>query len=223
MLDGEDHMKSIVPSPVTYTATDSSLTPEPRRGPWLRTVTGRAFYVQDPRPHDICIEDIAWPLSMICRFGGQIRFLYTVAQHSVLVADCLARLGRSRHDCLAGLLHDGSEAYAGDVVWPLKQVIGPLGYSAIEHGIESCIEIVYDLHVDAELKALIKHADLRALATEKRDLIGVGGTGVETAAAKPTLQGWNVDKIVPFTDVIVPLGQVEAYRLFMERFEQLRP
>ena len=108
-------------------------------------------------------------------------------------------------------------------MWLLKQVLGPLGYSAIEHGIESCIEVVYDLHVDAELKALVKHADLRALATEKRDLIGIGGTGVETAAATATLRGWNVDKIEPFTDPIVPLGQVEAYRLVMDRCEQLRP
>lgn len=197
----------------------------PRKGPWLQTFTGRPFYPQDPRPQDICIEDIAHALSLICRFGGHVREFYCVAQHSVLVSDCLVRAGRSRHDCLAALLHDASEAYAGDVVWPLKQVIGPLGYSAIEHAIEACIEDVYGLHIDAELKAAIKHADLRALATEKRDLVrgGTGGGAIKEAeAARTTLGTWHCDTVEPFTDVIVPLGPHDAYQLFMNRFETLR-
>ena len=35
-----------------------------RKGPWKQTFTGKAFYPLDPRPEDICIEDIAHALSL---------------------------------------------------------------------------------------------------------------------------------------------------------------
>ena len=82
---------------------------------WIRTHTGLRFDLLDPRPEAIDPRDVAHALARLCRFGGHVRRFYSVAQHSLLVAD-LAPLGLE----LPALLHDASEAYLGDVVAPLE-------------------------------------------------------------------------------------------------------
>jgi len=47
-----------------------------RHGNWFQTFTGKAFWILDPRPEEIEIEDIAHALSNICRFGGHVREFY---------------------------------------------------------------------------------------------------------------------------------------------------
>lgn len=37
---------------------------------WIQTYTGLRFYSMEPSHEDVCIEDIAHALSLICRFGG---------------------------------------------------------------------------------------------------------------------------------------------------------
>lgn len=91
-----------------------------RTGPWMLTATGHRVFVNDPRPEDFHIEDIAHALSHICRFGGHARGFYSVAQHSLLVADILQSAGRPRHVLFAGLMHDAAEAYVGDIIRPIK-------------------------------------------------------------------------------------------------------
>src|ERR1700683_336889 len=85
------------------------------RGAWIVTFSGRRFYVLDPRPSDVRIEDIAHSLSLQCRFNGHVKNFYSVAQHSVLVSERC-----DPADALYGLLHDASEAYIGDMSAPLK-------------------------------------------------------------------------------------------------------
>lgn len=58
-----------------------------RRGDWIQTFTGRRFWPLDPRPEDVCIEDIAHALSLKCRFGGHCTRFYSVAEHSVHVSN----------------------------------------------------------------------------------------------------------------------------------------
>lgn len=41
-----------------------------RRGDWIQTYTGRQFWPMNPRQEDVCIEDIAHALSMLCRYNG---------------------------------------------------------------------------------------------------------------------------------------------------------
>lgn len=85
----------------------------------MRLLSGKIVDLDDLQEEDINIEHIATALSMQCRYNGQIPEFYSVAQHSMLVADVL----ESRYDKtlgLCGLLHDAAEAYIGDLVTPIK-------------------------------------------------------------------------------------------------------
>ena len=96
-----------------------------RKGHYMQTASGRAYWPLDPRPEDITIEDIAHALGHICRYGGHCLTFYSVAEHSVLVS----RLVPPEH-ALKALLHDAPEAYCGDVVRPLKKHL--TDYAGIE-------------------------------------------------------------------------------------------
>lgn len=87
---------------------------------YITTFTGRRFSYLDPAAHDFSIEDVAHSLSLTARFRGHTVRMYTVAQHSLLVSRLMRQAGYGPNGCLAGLLHDGHEAYFGDPPSPLK-------------------------------------------------------------------------------------------------------
>src|SRR5690349_18842227 len=91
-----------------------------RTGDWIATFTGKRWFLTDPDPADVDIDDIAHALSMICRFGGHTKQFYSVAEHSVRVANAMEIAGCGALACLHGLIHDAPEAYLGDIVRPLK-------------------------------------------------------------------------------------------------------
>ena len=72
--------------------------------------------ITNPDPKHISISAIAHRLSNICRFGGETKRFYSVAEHSVFV---LAQVSDTtdREDLLRiALMHDAAEAYTGDLV-----------------------------------------------------------------------------------------------------------
>ena len=85
----------------------------------ITTAHGVDIDLLNPQVSDINIDDIAHALSNICRFGGHCFPFYSVAQHSVLVAAMAPPELK-----LAALLHDAPEAYLGDVIKPLKLLLG---------------------------------------------------------------------------------------------------
>ncbi len=85
----------------------------------IRTFTGQLVNVLDPDPDTIKIDDIAHGLSNICRFNGQTREFYSVAQHCYLMAEYVAHLPIA----LTTLLHDASEAYLLDIPRPVKHLL----------------------------------------------------------------------------------------------------
>jgi len=125
----------------------------------ITTLSGLHFDFENPHPSMIAVADIATALSNICRFGGQIVNYYSVAQHSVLVAQMLPiRLK------MPGLLHDATEAYMGDVVSPLKNLL-PY-YKELEDKLHQAIALKFNLTVSDEDAVLIKKADIAALQLE---------------------------------------------------------
>lgn len=137
-----------------------------RRISSVATASGRMFCLADPRPEDICIEDIATHLSRIARFTGAAYGRYSVAQHSVLVA---ARVGppHQKH----ALMHDAAEAYVGDVSAPLKRLAREFRstfFDELEHKVWLAIAKRFGL--DPNMPAEVHIADRRMCATEQRAL-----------------------------------------------------
>lgn len=64
-----------------------------RRGDWIQTFTGKAFYPLDPRAEDLEIVDVAHALSHQCRYAGHCeRFYCPTLSQRVLTADLEWRL-----------------------------------------------------------------------------------------------------------------------------------
>lgn len=128
--------------------------------PTIQLASGRYFSFLEPR--ELTIEEVAHGLSHICRFTGQSRKFYSVAQHSVLVSQLLPPELQ-----LWGLLHDAVESVVGDVSSPLKKLVPE--YKAIEHRCEAVI--LAGFGITGPMPAEVKRADLVALRTEQRDLM----------------------------------------------------
>lgn len=120
----------------------------------FRTVSGLDLNLADPKRCDIQIADIACALARICRFNGQLREFYSVAQHSWLVSMIVdSRL------TFPALLHDASEAYLGDVGRFLKHSAAMRAYRRLEAQWTNEIEARYQLHITDYMRSEIKTAD----------------------------------------------------------------
>jgi hypothetical protein len=129
----------------------------------IHTYTGIAFDLRDPQPDMVCLDDIIHSLALMNRFNGAALFPYSVAQHSLHVAELLPPELR-----LEGLLHDAAEAYIGDMVSPLKQVLPE--YKAVEARISAVVAEVFGLlHPEPPE---VKRADLAVLAAEREQVLG---------------------------------------------------
>lgn len=131
------------------------------RGDWMRTRSGGRFYPADPRADEVHIIDIASGLSKECRYGGQLEEMYSVAEHSILVASVLPD-----HLKLQGLLHDAPEAYLRDMVRPAKVLMPE--YYALEAKAWAAVAARFGLPL--ELDPLVKQADNDVLLAEKAQL-----------------------------------------------------
>jgi hypothetical protein len=103
-----------------------------RKGDWLQTYTGAAFYPLDPRQDEIRFDDIAAALSKLCRYGGHCIRFYSVAEHCVHMASVAPDRWK-----LQALMHDAAEAYLIDLPRPIKRNIP--AYSEIEIKLEKMI------------------------------------------------------------------------------------
>lgn len=178
-----------------------------RRGDWIQTYTGRKFYPLDPRPEDVCIEDIAHALSNVCRFAGHVREFYSVAQHSVLVSSFAEGPA-----ALWFLLHDAPEAYLGDITRPLKRDLTALGRPVheVEDGLMVVVAEAMGLPPGCDWDA-VKRADDAVLATEARDLMS------------PLHPEWSwVLDAVKMSEPIVPVPPGVAKQQFLARYYELK-
>ena len=110
---------------------------------------------------------------------------------------------------LYGLLHDGHEAFTGDLIRPLKIMLRP-HVQRIEDAIDAVIwEKAELVPPTPALNAIIKAADLRMLATEKRDIMP------NSSEPWPVIEG-----LTPDPRSIAGLPWHGAYSLWLQKFEE---
>lgn len=171
----------------------------------ILTHSGRYFNFDAPEKSYIDIETIAHALSHICRFTGHVDNFYCVAQHCVLVSYLVPP-----EYAMEGLMHDTPEAYIGDVATPLKAMLSD--YKTIEHRVEAAVLGHFGL--PAIMHPSVKQGDLKALATEKRDLM----------PDAVDLLSWEcIEGIEPHPEKIIPLSSEDAKNLFLARYYELKP
>lgn len=178
----------------------------------IKTASGIYYDFINPVIESININDIAIGLSKICRFGGQLPgdTFYTVAEHSVLCVGLAVQDGVSDDSVLkAILLHDASEAYCGDVVKPLKNLVGD-AYVEIEKLTEKVIGLRFGVDFEKNHR-IIKRYDMQMLMAEKRFLFNCKSDEL-----------WIGEEQVRFrSPKIGPLTCRESYELFIKVFNIL--
>lgn len=182
------------------------------RGGTITLAGGGYFDLENPTPEMVRIEDVAHALSMLCRWTGHCRFFFSVAQHSVLVAEALPP-----ELALAGLLHDAAEAYVGDVSRPLAALLPDL--RRVKERVEAAVAARFG--VPHPMPPEVKAADVRLLRTEQRDLTSGSGdiwTGMEAVEPMPyrIIPDWAAAYIC-----VRPAQQPrDAKRAFLQAFER---
>lgn len=205
--------------------------PQGLRGPWIQTYSGLAFPLLEPRPEHVHLRDISEALSKICRFTGHTRWPYSVAQHSLFVADMIRAYGRLDAEPY-GLLHDAKETYVGDIATPIKKALalvsradaGVGGAASIGSALDQLEEPIdqaihqrfgLDWPPPDDVQAIVRHCDLMALATERRDILLDGPASEHTdwgalpapAALRIDQQPWHwLDAAERFHQRAVKLG-----------------
>lgn len=133
----------------------------------ILTYSGNFINPLEVNPEDIRLLDIAHSLSNLCRYNGHVDHFYSVAQHSVIVAQQFEPFSYLRR---WALLHDASEAYLGDVVAPLKYCGEYDFYLEAEERLMNAVCERFDL--DTEQPEEVDFVDKKLRGAEMRDLKG---------------------------------------------------
>jgi 5'-deoxynucleotidase YfbR-like HD superfamily hydrolase len=143
-----------------------------------RMLSGRRLHLLDPSPIDLDLHDLVIGISRVNRWcgqtGGEVGF--NVAHHSVLVEHILgdmvwpAAAFEARRWALA---HDLAEAVYGDVVTPVKAVLGS-AYRELEQRLERalCVALGFGPKPPAQWRQAVKRADKIAAVSEAVQLAG---------------------------------------------------
>lgn len=175
--------------------------------PYIILADAGYFRLYDRRfDHEIKLQPLARALSKTCRFCGHLKddVFYSVAQHSVFVS----HLVEGHENQKWGLLHDLSEAYLNDIPRPFKPEIN--GYKTIEAHLTKILADRFDL--EGEMPEAVHRADMTMLITEGRDL-----------CAGDDWMNWDTgySDLKPLLATIHPLEHQAAFKLFMDRAEEL--
>lgn len=172
---------------------------------WTQSASGAVFRLGDLENNVYLIEDIATSLAKQCRYNGNCRYFYSVAQHCVLAS----RVAEPKHK-LAALLHDASEAYIGDIVRPIKKSLA--GLEAAEDLLHASIFKHFGLSfpMDPEIDVI----DRRMLRTEMALLMPQGDP-----------VAWGYADVEPYEGILTSPSSVwtweQAEYQFINAFEKL--
>lgn len=134
----------------------------------IQTYSGIQF-----SPKEVTVDmfdpiDVAHGLSHICRFSGQSKQFYSVAEHCVLVSKELKRRYPKNYQLqLEGLLHDATEAYLLDIPSPFKAMYK--GYKELEIKCEKIMAKAFGINFP--FNPLVKKVDKAILLDENQQLM----------------------------------------------------
>lgn len=148
-----------------------------RRGDWIQTYSGIAFWPLDPWPQEVLLEDIAHALSNKCRFSGHTIRMYSVAEHCCHLYDYLVEEPRAAR--AYALFHDAAEAYLPDVPRPLKALMPE--FIEAEDALLEVILQKFGAGASPAIEARVKELDTRILFDERNQLLG------------PSPRSWNFE------------------------------
>lgn len=174
---------------------------------WMGTSTGKKFYPLAPSADDVDIRDIARGLSMTCRYAGQTKRFYSVAEHCVFVSMYVPwQYARE------ALVHDAAEAYIGDMIRPLKHQPEMVEFRRAEATIEKCVLEHIGIVSTTTSRAAIKEIDNRILVDE-----------ISTLSACPSyyLESPLLKTMQPLGVTLRCYNPAEAEKWFLQRYEAL--
>lgn len=140
----------------------------------ISTYSGHAFDVLDSNTwcyaHEHQRADIAVALSNVTRFNGHTKF-YSVAEHSLRVADFLEHSGATREVQRLGIWHDAVEAYLGDIPRPQKNLFSIAGrpFRVVEDEIASAILEHFGVVDTPDAWTDVKFADMQVYLMERSE------------------------------------------------------
>ncbi|WP_286747922.1 hypothetical protein [Roseivirga sp. UBA1976] len=120
--------------------------------------------ILDPDPETIFLEDIVQGLIHTCRWNGQIKHFYSVAQHSLHVAGLVSI--QNPEFALQALFHDASEAFMNDLSSPVKELLPE--YKNLEERLMIAIAIRFGF--DWPIHPEVKELDMTVLQIEHQNL-----------------------------------------------------
>jgi 5'-deoxynucleotidase YfbR-like HD superfamily hydrolase len=206
---------------------------------FMTTSSGADLSFDDPKPHQIKLKDIITSLSHQYRFAGHGKLNYTVAQHSVFVADLIAtrpilwkdikQSKKTLQDAIKyGLIHDFHETYTGDINSNVKQVFRNANDNILEK-LEERLDRAMFKRFEMEyppsdaVKKVVKRADKLALYVEG---------GVMLRNPTKLTKSWQntVDKIREYgvldeepNIVLCPLQSDSAAKVLAMKLSQVFP
>lgn len=140
----------------------------------MELASGAYLDLAAPEPV-MTLADVAQGLANCCRYAGQTRTFYSVAEHAVHVACRLTELGAEAPVALAGLHHDDAEAFTGDITRPLKLAMP--AFRPIEDRVFAAVVRALGLGALPFDDPRVKEADDWALAMEAHHLLPSQGRG----------------------------------------------
>jgi len=168
-------------------------------------IAGACLDLLTPDWSPVTLTDIASSLARLPRFAGHTlgTYAYSVAQHSALCAAAVFGETGDRQLAAAALLHDGHESAIGDIPTPVKAALGAPSVRALEDRLQAALFARFGLDPQLARQSEVMLAELRALATERRDLL--------PDSAWP----WNRSLPAPWPERIEPVPASRAHAQFL--------
>lgn len=183
-----------------------------RKKAWIKTYTGLHFHGFDPKPDQICLLDIAHPLSRKGRFMDHVEEFLTIGQHCINCYELGKRMGFDKRVLGHIVLHDGAESYAQDIATPFKAFLPE--YKEFENIIQDAI---YNKYFE---KPLSKEEYLQTVKYVDRIMLVHEINQLKPDDEYFMMPDVNADDY-PFDVIGSIVGYKETKRRMLEIFEEL--